>query len=391
MEDSFPGFFCFINQPFRPLVSASRPTASVSVTESSPSSLKTVKSQQHRQLRSSTAPATMATPQSLTVTIIPASTKAGEETVRALLALTSNSDNKTIIKINAIYRDPSKAPTDFVSHPSVTAVKGNVGNLPTLDFKTSDVVFYIPPPTYDGTDTESWAYATANNVKAALSDAAGKVKKLVLFSAIGAQHDHGIGILKLNHITDSILTAENVNVPEKVVIRPGYFIEGFAPFLEEAIGTGGISSWLTPLEYRAPIVSVKDIASTCAKEILKPFHEKESLPGYIKIFGPRHYSAHDLHEAISTVLDRKDIKLNPVPPENLAEYFGQVFPPQYVQEFIDMTTAVLPGGVMARDFGYDDEDDNNVVVRGETELLGGIRAVYEGILRKEKEANLVIN
>ncbi|KAM7210767.1 hypothetical protein V8F06_013845 [Rhypophila decipiens] len=325
----------------------------------------------------------------ITVTVLPASTKAGEETIRALLALASNSDTKLSIK--AIYRDPSKAPAEYTSLPEdkFSAVKGDVGDMSTLDFTDSDVVFYIPPPTYDGTDTEKWAHLTAENVKTTLNSAVGeKVKKLVLFSAIGAQHPDGIGILKLNHITDAILTGgEDVEVHEKVVIRPGYFVEGFASFLEEALGpTASISSWLTPLDYVAPVVSVKDIASTCAQEILKPFSSSGTAsPRYIKIFGPRHYSAQDLHQAISTVLDRKDIKLNPVPPEHLAEYFGQVFPEQYVQEFVDMTTAVLPGGVMADDFGYDDEDENHVVVRGETGLVDAIRVVYGGMLRKEEE------
>lgn len=84
----------------------------------------------------------------------------------------------------------------------------------------------------------------------------------------------------------------------------------------------------------------------------------------------------------------KDIQLEAVLPDQLAGYFSQVFPPQYVQEFVDMTAAVLPGGIMveAGDFGYEDEvEKNTTVVRGGVELVDGIRELWEGMLAAEKE------
>ncbi|KAM7196769.1 hypothetical protein V8F20_006962 [Naviculisporaceae sp. PSN 640] len=319
----------------------------------------------------------MTSTHSITVTVLPASTNAGKETIRTLLASSPNT------KINALYRNPSKAPAEFLSHPNFSAHKGDVADVSTLDFSSSDVVFYIPPPTYDGTDTAEWGVLSAGNVKTALQNAGGSVKRLVLFSAIGAQHDHSIGILKLNHIADEVL--ENA-VDDVVVIRPGYFMEGFAPWLEEANATGVAHAWITPLDYRAPIVGLRDISNTVAAEIVKPFAQEKS-PRYIKIFGPRHYSSQDLQAAMGEVLG-KEIRLEAVLPDQLAGYFGQVFPPQYVQEFVDMTTAVLPGGIMveAGDFGYEDEvEKNTTVVRGTVELVDGIRGLWEGMLAAEKE------
>ena len=122
---------------------------------------------------------------SLRIAVVPASTKAGRETIRQLLA----AESKPFVR--AIYRDPSKAPSDFAQNPNFEAVKGDVGAGTSLDFSSADAVFYIPPPTYDGTDQGEWATRCAENVKKAIRDAP-SVKRLLLFSALGGQHDHGI-------------------------------------------------------------------------------------------------------------------------------------------------------------------------------------------------------
>jgi hypothetical protein len=121
----------------------------------------------------------------LRITVVPASTRAGKETIKALLA----DDKKPFI--NVVYRDVSKAPAEFANHPQFTAVEGDVTKGSGLDFTNSDAVFYIPPPTYDGTDSAEFATSNANNIKAAL-ERAPSVKRLLIFSAIGAQYDKGI-------------------------------------------------------------------------------------------------------------------------------------------------------------------------------------------------------
>lgn len=118
------------------------------------------------------------------ITVLPASTSAGRETIRALLADAS----KPIV--HGIYRNTVKAPTEFTEHPNFTASQGDVTSGAGLDFGGSDAVLYVPPPTYDGTDQTEFATTTANHVKKALQEAG--VRKLMLHSAMGSQYDHGI-------------------------------------------------------------------------------------------------------------------------------------------------------------------------------------------------------
>lgn len=191
-----------------------------------------------------------------TITILPASTNAGKETIQHLLS-SSSSDSNQPLTIRAIYRTPSKAPSSFTSHPNFLALPGDVSEPSTLDFSQTDTLFYIPPPTYDGTDTAEWAARTANNVRDAILRSGGRVKRLLIFSAIGSQHDKDIGILKLNHITDDILIKLQGSgvVDDVVVVRPGYFMELWGEMLKSAVQEGVVRPWITPAEHAVPMVS----------------------------------------------------------------------------------------------------------------------------------------
>lgn len=122
---------------------------------------------------------------SLHITVVPASTQAGRETIRSLL----NSSAKPSVR--GVYRDESKAPSEFKSSTNFEAVQGDVSTDTGIDFSNTDVVFYVPPPIYDGSDIADFANKTANNVKKAL-EAAPRVKKLVIHSAVGAHNEHSI-------------------------------------------------------------------------------------------------------------------------------------------------------------------------------------------------------
>jgi putative NADH-flavin reductase len=119
------------------------------------------------------------------ITVVPASTRVGTETIRRLLA----SSEKPLVR--GIYRNTSKAPAEYTNTPNFEAVKGDVESGDGLDFTGSDAVLYVPPPTYEKKmDLADWARQTATNVKNALHRA--NVKRLVILSGLGSQHDHGV-------------------------------------------------------------------------------------------------------------------------------------------------------------------------------------------------------
>lgn len=118
------------------------------------------------------------------VTVVPASPKTGQATIRALL------DSPSGPTIRGYYRDLSRVPDEFKSNPRFEAVKGDVEDAASLDFSGSDAVFNITPPIFDERDLVEHARQVSENVKAAVKKA-GSVKRVVLLSSVGAQYDHG--------------------------------------------------------------------------------------------------------------------------------------------------------------------------------------------------------
>lgn len=115
-------------------------------------------------------------------------------------------------------------------------------------------------------------------------------------------------------------------------------------------------------------MSVKDIAEFCASALLS--ESAKPSPRVVKVFGPRNYSSRDIKDAVEKATG-KTVELQLVERDQLGEYMAQIIPEPYVQAFVDMTTAGLPGGVIVPDFEYDED-----TVRGRVELVDTFRELH---------------
>ncbi|KAK2674034.1 NAD(P)-binding domain [Fusarium oxysporum f. sp. vasinfectum] len=228
------------------------------------------------------------------ITVVPASTRVGTETIRWLLA----SSEKPLVR--GIYRDTSKSPAEYTNTYNFEAVKGDVEIGDVLDFTGSDAVLYVPPPTYEKKmDLADWARQTATNVKDALHRAS--VKRLVILSGLGSRHDRGVGLACLNHETDQILKDA---VPDVTILQCTHFLEEFKYIFQAPLGDPpSIASWIAPADYKIPMVSITDVGETCAKYLLTD--SGNSSFQRLKIFGPRPYSSNDLRDAFEEVTGKK--------------------------------------------------------------------------------------
>ncbi|KAF5605742.1 isoflavone reductase P3 [Fusarium pseudoanthophilum] len=279
------------------------------------------------------------------------STKVGKETIRLLLTSSASST------IRGIYRDTSKAPEEYTSNPNFSSVKGDVASEESLDFRNSDAVLYVPPPTYENIDQSEWAKQTANNVKGALKKSG--VKRLVVLSGLGSQNDHGIGFVRLNHHTDNILKG---SVPEVTIVQSTHFQEEFEYMFQMPLGDPPtISSWIAPRDFKVPIVSLKDIGEVCAKNLLSKLESPS--PQVIKVFGPRAYSSIDLKEMFEEITATK-VELRLAQGEDLKAFFRQIMPEHCIADFMEMIESSLPGGLIAREY----EADENTVT-GKVDML----------------------
>ncbi|KAH7353792.1 hypothetical protein B0T11DRAFT_120740 [Plectosphaerella cucumerina] len=299
---------------------------------------------------------------SLRFTVVPASTGAGRATIRSLLS------SKIPLTVHGIYRDVSKSPAEFTSYPNFTASTGDVSSGEGLDVSGSDAVLYVPPPPVSGTDLDEFSNRTAHHVKEALAEAS--VKRLVLISSMGSQYDREIGVLRLNHLSNKIL--ENA-APEVVIVKPGLFQEQWAHVFETIKAHPPvIYSTVTPVDYKVPMVSVVDVGTYCARKLLEVGINLPTSPYYFDLYGPRNYSTEDIRAAVEEVTGKK-VGIVAIEREDLAGFYAQRYPADQVSWMVDMTTAALPGGIMADDFV-----GNDSTVWAEEKLVSTLRRIYEG-------------
>lgn len=126
-------------------------------------------------------------------------------------------------------------------------------------------------------------------------------------------------------------------------------------------------STITPLDWTVPMIAVKDIGSTLAREALKQTPSPKR-PHVLELHGPRDYTPQDVQKAFTKALG-KHVDVKPVPKEELPAFFAQVFPPDVAGDWVEMATSFLPGGVMKPG----EVEEGTGVVNGETELDEAIK------------------
>ena len=138
-------------------------------------------------------------------------------------------------------------------------------------------------------------------------------------------------------------------------------------------------SYFTPLDYKIVMVrycgiytgfatlilsqvSLQDIGNICAQHILATAQHLSISPYVFDLHGPRSYSANDIRTALEEITGKK-INIVAIESEQLLGLYSSKVPAPQDQELVDMTVAMLPGGILATQMEKQDD-----VVRGTSEL-----------------------
>ncbi|PFH55713.1 hypothetical protein XA68_17739 [Ophiocordyceps unilateralis] len=299
------------------------------------------------------------------VAVAPASAKCARAAIRRLLAA-----SEPVVEIRALYRDLSRVPDDFSRCPRFQAVQADVSDPSSLDFAGCEAVLAITPPVYDGRDIVLYAEDVSKNVKDAILRS-GTVKRLVLLSSCGAQFRHGVGEIKTNNAAERVFA--DTDIPAVTFVRCAYFMENWTANLDTLRAPQPFFySTVTPLDWKMAMVTIDDIGSTLASELLSHTNPP-AKPHIFELHGPRLYTPLDVREAFSRALGSQ-VSVKPVERDELHAFFSRLFPPQIVGEWVEMATCFLPGGVIAADrMSYDDV----MIVRGTTHLADAIKKAVD--------------
>jgi hypothetical protein len=90
------------------------------------------------------------------------------------------------------------------------------------------------------------------------------------------------------------------------------------------------------------------------------------------LHGPRTYTSLDVQKAFEEATG-KSIEMRPVEKAGLEDFYGAVFPPMVVKEYVAMNLSYLEGGIL-----YEDPEPTTGEKKyGKTELV----EVFKGMLR----------
>jgi uncharacterized protein YbjT (DUF2867 family) len=132
-------------------------------------------------------------------------------------------------------------------------------------------------------------------VAAALT--AARVAHVVFLSSVGAQHEHGTGIIGSLYYPEQILKKTGLPV---TFVRAGYFMENWAPVLPTVKKDSVLPSFLSA-DKKIPMIAAHDIGVAAAQALL----DGPRGTRVIELSGPVDASPNDVAGVLSELLGRK--------------------------------------------------------------------------------------
>jgi uncharacterized protein YbjT (DUF2867 family) len=215
-------------------------------------------------------------------------------------------------KVRGIVRDKARAA--HWAKQGVELLDGNLDEIGALTeaFRGSDGVFVMVPPYFAPAPGYPETKSIVANIRSAL--AAAKPKKVVYLSSVGAQHQHGLGLITQSHILEEEMrTLPSANA----FIRPAWFLENYQWDVQSAQERGEIDLYLN-LDRSISMVATRDIGELAAKALQQEWKGNRVL----ELEGPEKYSPAAAAVAFSRLLGRP-VTGHPIPRSEWHRLFVQ--------------------------------------------------------------------
>jgi hypothetical protein len=131
-----------------------------------------------------------------------------------------------------------------------------------------------------------------------------------------------------------------------------------------------IYSTITPLDWKVAMVAVRDIGHNIADNLIRETQPATS-PYTYELHGPQAYSPLDVHAVFTDVLG-PTIAMKPVEKHELHGFYSKLFPPQIVDDWVEMALCFLPEGIAEAEISGGGAG-GTAVVRGKTGLFEAIK------------------
>jgi NAD(P)H dehydrogenase (quinone) len=202
-------------------------------------------------------------------------------------------------QVRAVVRDPAKA--ESWARQGVEVVAGDTQDVDALvrAFQGVEGVFAMIPGNFAPSPGFPEPRALISALREALARAA--PPRVVALSSVGAQHDHGLGLITALHVLEKELSTLPVPI---AFLRPAWFMENAGWDVAPARRTGVIDSFV---DRAIPMIATADIGRLAAGTLTQPWTGKRLLelegPGLV---GPKDIAA-GLGRALNKSVDARQV------------------------------------------------------------------------------------
>lgn len=240
------------------------------------------------------------------------------------------------LPVRAVLRDPGKAQAWRDRGAEIALADADDAAALSRAFAGSDAVFVMIPPNFAPAPGFPETRAVLDALEHALDTA--RPSRAVHLSSIGAQHDHGLGLIGQLYLLEQQLGRVPI---AHAFLRPGWFIENAASDVAPARDKGVIDSYLQPIDKAFPMVATEDIGRIGAEVMQQQWKGTR----VVEIEGPARVSPRDLAAAFGDLLGHP-VALNVVPQEQWeATFVAQGMPAGRTENRIEMVAGFNSGWI----------------------------------------------
>jgi NAD(P)H dehydrogenase (quinone) len=240
-------------------------------------------------------------------------------------------------RVRAVLRDASKAAKWKERGVEIAIADFDDAGSLEKAFRGVDGVFVMTPPNYAPEPGLPEVRSKIATLRKAL--AAARPGKAVYLSSVGAEKDHGLGLITGSHLLEEL---SDLPIPG-AFLRAAWFMEN-AQWDVASAREGTLYSYLQPLERDFPLVATADIGRTASKVL----RQKWEGARFIEVGGPKRYSPKDLAAAFAKAFGH-EVKPVVVPRETWVETFvAQGTPADRTSYRVEMVDGFNSGWI---DFG----------------------------------------
>jgi len=229
----------------------------------------------------------------------------GGATARALL--------KAGKQVRGIVRDKAKAAAWEAAGAELVAA--DVQDAASLEkaLQGAEGVFVMVPPNFAPAPGYPENRAMVANLRRVLARV--RPDRAVYLSSIGAQQDHGLGLITQSHQVEQEMSSLPI---ANAFIRAAWFLENYQWDVASARDQGEIKAFLNPLDRMFPMVATNDIGELAALTLQQEWKGNR----YLELEGPQRYSPLDAAAAFARLLNRP-VEARPIPRAEWNELFEQ--------------------------------------------------------------------